>query len=61
MGQAVDLAEAFTMKPHIQCGSESAAPGYGLGGQPHLPPHMQQPMPDHDVIYFTLRFLAVKR
>lgn len=58
VGPAVDLAEAFTMKPYIQHGSEYTAPGYGLGVQLHLLSHMQQPMLDCDVIYFTLHFFG---
>ena len=50
VGQAVDLAEAFTMKPYVQRASEYAAPGYGLGIESRFPSQMQQPMLDRVVI-----------
>lgn len=61
-GRDAALAEALTVRPYIPCGAGYTAgytaPGCALGTQPHFSSHMQQPVLDHDVLYFTLRFLA---
>lgn len=57
-GRAAALAEALTVRPYIPCGAGYTTPGCALGTQPHFSYHMQQPVLDHDVLYFTLCILA---